>query len=256
MSCVPREARLGGDRRPQRAGPDAAPARAAAELHAGRAGGRWHRGRAPGPRLRRRRRRPARPHGRPGVQRRPGPRPGALRAGAATRSSARTSTPTARATSSRCSPARASATCPCSASATGCRPSTSPAAARCASTCRTSPCSRICQDHDPFVPAHPVTVARGRCCTASPARPRSRQLLPPPGRRPRRHRPRGLRGGARRHHRGPLGPGRPLPARRPVAPEVLTHRPEQAALFTALSPPRRAPPPSPWRPEVGSGPAR
>ena len=106
---------------PHRARPRAGAAVAAALLHAGAAGGGRDRGRAPRPRLRRRRRRAARPRRRPAGERRPGPRPGGLRAGAASARSAPTSTASPTSTSRRCCAPPPSATCRCSASAAGCR---------------------------------------------------------------------------------------------------------------------------------------
>ena len=141
---------------PPRARPRAATALAAAVLHAGAAGGGRDRGGAPRPRLRRRRRRAARPRRRPAHQRRTGPRPGALRPGSRIRSSAPTSTSSPTSTSRPCCAAPPSATCRCSASAAGCRRSTSPAAGPCTST---SPST--CRRTRAFAPAHDVEVVRG-----------------------------------------------------------------------------------------------
>ena len=79
------------------------------------------------------------------------------------------------------------------------------------------------------LPTHSVRIA-----ARSPRRPAARrargrgQLLPPPGRRHARRRPRGHRVGARRHDRGHRGPAAPVPARRAVARRDADRRPGPA----------------------------
>ena len=244
---------MGRDGGPERTGPVAPPARPLAELHAGGAGGRRHRRRAPGARLRRRRRRAARPHGRAGVQRRPGPRPRGLRAAGAPGARAGRRRASRTATSSRSTPAQPSATFRSWASAAGCRPSTSPAAARCTSTCRISPRSRIARITTPSCPPTPSRSHRARSCIASPAirrSPSTRSTTRPPTASAR-----GLEVAARALD----GTVEALwdPAARFVLgvqwhPEVLTHLPAQAAFFTALvAAASGAAAPSPWPPESG-----
>ena len=83
--------------------------------------------------------------------------PARLRPGARSGCSAPTSTSSPTSTSRRCLLAQPSATCPCSASAAGCRRSTSRAAERWGGTSAGATSRR----HEMFSPAHDVEVARG-----------------------------------------------------------------------------------------------
>ncbi len=84
--------------------------------------------------------------------------PATLRRRRRTRGSGPTSTAPATSTSSPCWPPRPRAISRCSPSAAGCRRSTSPAAARCTSTCPTDTQLEHRQTHEPFEPAHAVNV--------------------------------------------------------------------------------------------------
>ena len=98
------------------------------------------------------------------------------------------------------------------------------------------------QGYASFEPAHGVSVAIGsllhRLAGAADAR---RQLLPPPGRRPARPWPGGLRGRPGRHRRGDLGSRRGFCLGVQWHPEVLTHRAEHAPLVQALVDAARTP---------------
>ena len=131
-------------------------------------------------------------------------------------------------TSWRCSPPPPSATCRCSASAAACRRSTSSRGGTLHQHLPDRSDSQHLQRHEPFAPgARRRRRARLAAALADRARRPRGELLPPPGRRPHRRRPRGLRAGARRHRRGAVGSGRELLPRRAVA-------------RRAADPPRRA----------------
>ncbi len=178
-------------------------------------------------------RRCARPRGRRRARAWTGHRPGPLRPGAATRCWRR-STRAVTSSSSRSCPPRSSAGCPCSASAGGCRCSTSPSAERWSRTCgwRSSHASTpripgwkawklvehasLERQPIPEHPRHPIAIAAPSILYSALGTTRGeRQLLPPPGDGAARRRPAGDGDGPRRRRRGDRA--RRLPGARPCS---------------------------------------